>query len=130
MILTHEIWVRFLDWNPKCLSTWRKSLKAAHIPESSRIPHGGGFFRARGRARPSEGPHGPPRRAPHGAGKETNMADERDPEGEPGGQEPSGQTDWKAEARKWQKRAQGELREGEGLRRRPGEAEERAPEGP
>ena len=34
------------------------------------------------------------------------MADERDPEGEPGGQEPSGQTDWKAEARKWQKRAQ------------------------
>lgn len=34
------------------------------------------------------------------------MADEKDPEGEPGGQEPSGQTDWKAEARKWQKRAQ------------------------
>lgn len=34
------------------------------------------------------------------------MADEKDPEVEPGGQEPSGQTDWKAEARKWQKRAQ------------------------
>lgn len=34
------------------------------------------------------------------------MADEKDPEGEPDGQELSGQTDWKAEARKWQKRAQ------------------------
>lgn len=34
------------------------------------------------------------------------LADEKDPEGEPDGQELSGQTDWKAEARKWQKRAQ------------------------
>lgn len=34
------------------------------------------------------------------------MADENEPDREPGGQEPSGQTDWKAEARKWQRRAQ------------------------
>ena len=42
--------------------------------------------------------------APHGAGKEPNIAEENDPvEPQGGGGEPV--TDWKAEARKWERRS-------------------------
>ena len=60
MILTHEIWVRFLDGNPKCLSSWRRTQKAARqagAPQSARAHTGIKPHPARGRlfSRPGTG---------------------------------------------------------------------------
>lgn len=85
-------------------TSWRTTLKAARNRKQAAARTGAAFFMPGHRRTEEARPHGRGD-APHGADKETNMENENEPDEQRGAEGAPDATDWKAEARKWERRS-------------------------